>query len=39
MAASGQVVINLPKNKEVVRRPNAVAGFNSGNTASRRRWR
>lgn len=31
MAQSGQVTINLPKNKEVVRRPNAVAGFNSGN--------
>ncbi len=29
--ASGQVQINLPKNKEVVHRPNAVAGFNSGN--------
>ncbi len=32
MAASGQVQINLPKNKEVVRRPNAVAGFNSANS-------
>ncbi len=31
MPAAGQVVINLPKNKEVVRRPNAVAGFNSSN--------
>lgn len=31
MAQSGQVQINLPKNKEVVRRPNAVAGFNSRN--------
>jgi ATP-dependent RNA helicase RhlE len=31
MAESGQVQINLPKNKEVVRRPNAVAGFNSRN--------
>jgi len=31
MATTGQVQINLPKNKEVVRRPNAVAGFNSGN--------
>jgi ATP-dependent RNA helicase RhlE len=34
MAASGQVTINLPKNKEVVRRPNAVAGPN----AARRRF-
>jgi ATP-dependent RNA helicase RhlE len=31
MAASGQVVINLPKHKDVVRRPNAIAGFNSSN--------
>jgi ATP-dependent RNA helicase RhlE len=31
MAESGQLQINPPKNKEVVHRPNAVAGFNSGN--------
>ena len=37
MAQSGQVQINLPKNKEVVRRPNAVAGFNSGNANNNRR--
>jgi len=36
-AESGQVQINLPKNKEVVRRPNAVAGFNSANSNSSRR--
>ena len=34
MAASGQVTINLPKNKEVVRRPNAVSGSNSRNVRS-----
>jgi ATP-dependent RNA helicase RhlE len=38
MAATGQVQINLPKNKEVVRRPNAVSGFNSGNSATRKRY-
>ena len=38
MAAANQVVINLPKNKEVVRRPNAVAGFNSGNSNNKRRF-
>ena len=38
MATTGQVQINLPKNKEVVRRPNAVAGFNSANSGSRRRF-
>lgn len=38
MAITGQVQINLPKNKEVVRRPNAVAGFNSGNGGNRRRF-
>ncbi len=37
MAQTGQVQINLPKNKEVVRRPNAVAGFNSGNSNGPRR--
>ncbi len=37
MAASGQVQINLPKNKEVVRRPNAVSGFNSSNANNNRR--
>lgn len=31
IAASGMVQINLPKNKEVVRRPNAVSAFNSRN--------
>ena len=38
MAASGQVQINLPKNKEVVRRPNAVPGSNSGQNAPRRKF-
>ncbi len=38
MAQTGQVQINLPKNKEVVRRPNAVAGFNSANSGNRRRF-
>ena len=38
MATTGQVQINLPKNKEVVRRPNAVAGFNSGNGGNRRKF-
>lgn len=38
IAATGQVQINPPKNKEVVRRPNAVAGFNSGNNGNRRRF-
>jgi len=38
MATTGQVQINLPKNKEVVRRPNAVAGFNSANSGNRRRY-
>ena len=32
---SGQIQINLPKNKDVVRRPNAVPGFNSGTNARR----
>jgi ATP-dependent RNA helicase RhlE len=36
--ASGQVVINLPKNKDVVRRPNAVAGFNQGSSNNRKRF-
>ena len=36
MAQSGQIHINLPKNKEVVRRPNAVSGSNSGNNNRRR---
>jgi ATP-dependent RNA helicase RhlE len=39
MSASGKVQINLPKNKEVVRRPNAVAGFNSANSGSSGRRR
>ena len=38
MATTGQVQINLPKNKEVVRRPNAVAGFNGGNGGNRRKF-
>jgi len=38
MAQSGQIQINLPKNKEVVRRPNAVPGGNSGNNNNRRRF-
>jgi len=38
MAQSGQVQINLPRNKEVVHRPNAVAGFNSANNNNRRRF-
>ncbi len=39
MASTGQVQINLPKNKEVVRRPNAVAGSASRHNGSqRRRW-
>ncbi len=38
MAASGQVQINLPKNKDVVRRPNAVPGSNSGQNAPRRKF-
>jgi len=37
MATAGKVQINLPKNKEVVRRPNAVAGFNSSNSNNNRR--
>jgi len=32
LASSGQVQINLPKNKEVVRRPNAVSGAHQQNT-------
>jgi len=39
MAATGQVQINPPKNKEVVRRPNAVAGSGSRHNGNqRRRW-
>ena len=38
MAAANQVVINLPKNKEVVRRPNAISGFNSANNTNKRRF-
>lgn len=34
MKATGQVTINLPKHKEVVRRPNAVSGSNSRNVRS-----
>ncbi len=34
MSASGKVQINLPKNKDVVRRPNAVAGFNNANSGN-----
>jgi ATP-dependent RNA helicase RhlE len=37
MVQTGQVQINLPKNKEVVRRPNAVAGPNSGNSNNNKR--
>ncbi|MCW3123227.1 MAG: box helicase [Flavipsychrobacter sp.] len=38
MAATGQVKINLPKNKDVVRRPNAIPGngHSAGNTPRRR---
>ncbi len=41
MAESGQVKINPPKNKEVVQRPNAVAGNTNNqrrNNSQRRRW-
>ncbi len=39
MAATGQVKINLPKNKDVVRRPNAVPGGHSnGHNNPRRRF-
>ncbi len=38
MSQSGQITINLPKNKDVVRRPNAVAGSNGGNNNNRRRF-
>jgi ATP-dependent RNA helicase RhlE len=36
MAATGQIHINLPKNKDVVRRPNAVS--NGGNSGPRRKF-
>ena len=39
MEQTGKVQINLPKNKEVVHRPNAVAGASSRHNGSqRRRW-